>query len=71
MSTEQEWYNEDERQTMKDIRCSAEKICQHSEQICNESAIIREIAREIIHMSQLARQRRRKQHERLSPVEKS
>jgi len=71
MSTAQQWYDEDKRQIMKDIRRSAEEICQHSEKICNESALIREIAREMIHMSQLAGQRRRKQHERFVPVERS
>ena len=71
MSTAQQWYDEDQRQIMEDIRRSAENICQHSKQICDESAIIREIAREMIPMSQFARQRRRKQHERFVPVERS
>jgi len=71
MSTAQQRYDKDQRQTREDIRRSAKQICQHAEHICYESALIREIAREIIHMSQSARQRRRKQHERLSPVERS
>ena len=71
MSTAQQWYDEDKRQIMKDIRRSAKQICQHAEYICHESALIREIARELIHMSQCARQRRRKPHERFVPVERS
>jgi len=71
MSTAQQGYNKDQHQTREDIRRSAENICQHSKQICDESAIIREIAREIIHMSQFARQRRRKQHEKFSTIERS
>jgi len=71
MHTEHQWYTEDKRQIMEDMRRSAQEICQHSKQICDESAIIREIAREMIHMSQFARQRRRKQHERFVPVERS
>ncbi len=71
MSTAQQGYNKDKHQTREDIRRSAKQICQHAEYICHESALIREIAREIIHMSQFARQRRRKQHERFVPVERS
>jgi len=71
MSTAQQGYDKDQRQTREDIRRSAKQICQHAEHICYELALIREIAREMIHMSQFARQRRRKQHERFVPVEKS
>ena len=71
MSTAQQGYDKDQHQTREDIRRSAKQICQHAAHICQESALIREIAREIIHMSQFARQRRRKQHERLSTIERS
>ena len=71
MSTAQQWYDKDQRQTREDIRRAAKQICQHAEHICYESALIREIAREMIPMSQFARQRRRKQHERFVPVERS
>ena len=71
MSTAQQGYDKDQRQTREDIRRAAKQICQRAAHICYESALIREIAREIIHMSQFARQRRRKQHERFVPVEKS
>ena len=61
MHTDDQRYDEDARQSMEDIRRSAEERYQHAKHICDESAIIQEIARELRHLSQLARHRRRKQ----------
>jgi len=50
---------------------SAEVTRQISEELREEATMIQERAREIKHMSQLARQRRKKQRARLSTGEKS
>jgi len=42
--------------------------CQHSKHICDESAVIREIAREIRHMFSLRGHRRRKQSRGYTPL---
>jgi len=58
-------------QSTEKIWQSAEVTRQISEELREEATMIQERAREIKHMSQLARQRRKKQRARLSTGEKS
>jgi hypothetical protein len=58
-------------QSTEKIWQSAEVPHQISEELREEATMIQERAREIKHMSQLARQRRKKQRARLSIGEKS
>jgi hypothetical protein len=58
-------------QSTEKIWQSAEVTRQISEELREEATMIQERAREIKHMSQLARQRRKKQRARLSIGEKS
>src|SRR5438128_5096395 len=48
----------------QEIINSAQERCQHAQHICEEAAMIRERARELQHMSQFARHRRKKQRAR-------
>src|SRR2546423_13456774 len=55
---------EEDRERIEKRWQSAEETRQHSQQLCEESAMIQERARELSHMAQLARQRRKTQRAR-------
>ncbi len=66
MPTARQGYAEDGRQITEDLRRSAEARCEHSQHLCEDAAMKREGARELRHMSQFARHRRKKQSARRS-----